>query len=87
MDVDFGGDVDVLMSEQLLNGIDVGSMPAQVSTVGVAQLVRGQDRHLWVRFVQAAHAPAELLRPAVRAVRLAVRIGEQVQAVVRQRVD
>ena len=87
MDVDLGGDVDILMSEQLLNGVDVGSMPAQVSTVGVAQLVRGQDRHFGVFLIQAAHTPAELLGPAVRAVRLAVRIGEQVQTVVRQRVD
>ena len=46
-----------------------------------------EDRHFGVFLIQAAHTPAELLRPAVRAVRLAIRIGEQIQAVVRQRVD
>lgn len=87
MDVDLGGDVDVLMPEQLLNGIDIGTMSAQVSTIGVPQLVRGQDRHLWVCLVQSVHTPAELLRPAVRTVRLAILVREQIQTVVRQRAD
>ena len=79
VDVDLGGDLNVLVTEDLLDRVDVHAVPAQAGAVGMAHLVRGEHRNVRVTLVHAGHELLESLRKAVGIPRTAGLRGKQVQ--------
>ena len=85
VDVDLGGDLNVLVAEDLLNRVDVHTVPAQAGAVGMTHLVRGEHRNVRVTLVHASHKLLEPLRKVVGILQTAGLRGKKVQTVVRQR--
>ena len=79
MDVDLGGDLNVLVTEDLLDRVDVHTIPAQAGAVGVAHLVRGEHRNVRVPLVHAGNKLLEPLRKVVGILQAAGLRGKQVQ--------
>ena len=79
VDVDLGGDLNVLVTEDLLDRVDVHAVPAQAGAVGMAHLVRGEHRNVRVTLVHAGHEFLEPLRKVVGILQAAGLRGKQVQ--------
>ena len=80
MDVDLGGDLNVLVAENLLDRVDVHAVPAQAGAVGMVHLVRGEHRNVRVPFVHAGHKLLEPLGEVVGILQAAGLRGKQIQA-------
>ena len=85
VDVDLGGDLNVLVAEDRLDRVDILAVPAQAAAVGMAHLVRGEHRNIRVTLVHAGHKLLEPLRKVVGILQAAGLRRKKVQAVVRQR--
>ena len=79
VDVDLGGDLNVLVTEDLLDRVDVHAVPAQAGAVGVAHLVRGEHRNVRMPFMHAGHKLFKPLGEVVGVLQAAGLRGKQVQ--------